>query len=311
MRSCGARETCHLYRRHGRAEALSYWGIEMVNTHKKQHTIPKSYLAAWLEPNTPHGQDPAIFRISKDSKEVRRRSPANSFTETDRYTVRLQDGTRDLTVEHFLGGIENDFQGVLDTIRLRQPLTAPERALICAFTGAMLGRSKQQGDWLLKQELEHLEQIKDLERTHNIEPVASQAKEESIKNYHAQLVVNAIQIFTPVLFMMNLTICTTDDPLGFITSDAPAVMDNPKIQGMVFYGQPGLAQKDVEITLPLTPEHLALFTHKRGDALYVPLPIFLADEANRTTYFFCQSEFISHTGQMKDAWFEERTRHPV
>ena len=87
-------------------------------------------------------------------------------------------------------------------------------------------------------------------------------------------------------------------------------MDNPKIHGRGFYGQPGLAQKDVEITLPLTPEHLALFTHKRGDALYVPLPTLFADEANRTTYFFCQSEFISRTGEMKDVWFEEREKPP-
>ena len=262
-----------------------------------------------MEPITPPEQAPAIFRISKVSKEVHRRSPANSFTETDRYTVHLLDGTRDLTVEHALGDIENEFQGVLKTIRLKKPLTPPERAQICAFAGAMLGRSKQQGDWLLKQELEHLEQIRELERTHNIEPVASQAKEEAIKNYHAQLVVNAIQIFTPALFEMNLTICTTDDPFGFITSDAPAVMYNPKIYGLGgFYGQPGLAQKDVEITLPLTPEHLALFTHKRGDALYVPLDTVFTDEANRTTYFFCESEFVSRTGEVKDVWFEERDK---
>lgn len=200
----------------------------MVNTHKKQHTIPKSYLAAWLEPNTTPGQDPAIFRISKQSKEVRRRSPANSFTETDRYTVRLQDGTRDLTVEHTLGDIESDFQGALDTIRLKQPLTVIERARICAFTAAMMGRSKQQGDWLLKQQRDHLELVKELERTHNAEPIASRELEDALKNYHAQVVVVAIESITPVLFGMNLTILTTDDPLGFITSDAPAVMYNPK-----------------------------------------------------------------------------------
>ena len=283
----------------------------MVDTHKKQHTIPKSYLAAWLEPNTPPEQEPAIFRISKESKEMHRRSPANSFTETDRYTVHLQDGTRDLTVEHALGDLENEFQGVVKTMRLKEPLTTPERAKICVFTAAMMGRSKQQGDWLLRQELEHLEQIKELERTHHLEPIASQAKEKEIKNYPAKVVVAAIESVAPILFRMNLTICITNDPFGFITSDAPAVMDNPRIYELgPFYGAPGLAQKDVEITLPLTPEHLALFTHKRGDALYVPLPTFLADEANRTRYFFCQSEFISRTGEMKDVWFEKRAKPP-
>jgi hypothetical protein len=29
-------------------------------------------------------------------------------------------------------------------------------------------------------------------------------------------------------------------------------------------------------------------------------------EANRTTYFFCESEFVSRPGEMKEVWFEER-----
>ncbi len=283
----------------------------MVKSHKKQHTIPNSYLAAWLEPITPAEQTPAIFRISKVTKEVHRRSPAKSFTETDRYTVHLQDGTRDLTVEHTLGSIENDFQGVLDTIRHKRPLTPLQRAKICTFTAAMMGRTKKQGDWLLKQRLEHLEVVKELERTHNIDPIESQALEDVLKNHHAELVVNSIETIAPALFRMNLTICTTDDPLGFITSDAPAVMDNPRIHLLPgFYQSPGLAQEHVEITLPLTPWHLALFTHKRGDTLYFPLENSWVDEANRATYFYCEDEFISRTGGMKDVWFEEREKPP-
>ena len=67
---------------------------------------------------------------------------------------------------------------------------------------------------------------------------------------------------------------------------------------------------DVEITLPLTPEHFALFTHKRGDALYLPLNTVFTDEANRTTYFFSEHEFVSRTGGMKDVWFEDREKFP-
>jgi hypothetical protein len=66
----------------------------------------------------------------------------------------------------------------------------------------------------------------------------------------------------------------------------------------------------VEITLPLTPEHFALFTHKRGDALYLRLNTVFTDEANRTTYFFSEHEFVSRTGEMKDVWFEEQDRPP-
>jgi hypothetical protein len=283
----------------------------MGETHTHQHTIPSSYSAAWLEPITPPGETPAIFRISKDSKKVQRRSPANSFTVNNHYTVRLQDGTRDLSVEHHLGSIENDFQGVLKTIRLKRPLSPLEKAKVCVFTGAMLGRSKQLADLWVRQMREQLEQVKELERIHNLEPVKSQEIEDVIKNLPAQIVVNAIQLFAPNLFRMNLTIYTTDDPVGFITSDAPAVMDNPKKHGLgMVYGQPGLADKDVEITLPLTPEHLALFTRRPDGALYIALKSSSVNEANRRTFFFCNDEFISRTGEMRMEWFEEQKMPP-
>jgi hypothetical protein len=64
----------------------------MTKTHKKQHTIPRSYLASWLEPVTPPGQTPAIHLISKEDQSVRRKASVKTFTETDRYTVRLKNG---------------------------------------------------------------------------------------------------------------------------------------------------------------------------------------------------------------------------
>src|ERR1700674_3290723 len=116
-----------------------------MSTHKKQHTIPRSYLAAWVEPVTPSGQTSAIWRISKDLSSKRRKSPEKSFTEVDRYTIHLEDGTRDLTVENSWARIENDFLDVLKAIRRRDPLSATQRSKLSIFTAAMMGRSKKQG----------------------------------------------------------------------------------------------------------------------------------------------------------------------
>jgi len=281
----------------------------MAGSHKKQHTIPRSYLAAWIEPVTPTGQTSAIYLISKDEKTVRRRSPEKSFTQTDRYTVRLKDGTRDLTVEHALGTLESDFQGVLRDIRHGERLTALQKARLSTFTAAMMGRSKQQGDWILKQQLEHLEQIKEMEKVHGAEPITSKDMEEVLRNHHAQLVVNSIQVIAPVLLRMVLTIFTTNDPTGFITSDAPAVMYNPKSHTFPpMYRSPGLLQRDVEVTLPLSPQHLALFSHHPATRLYIPMADGDVDEANRTTYFFCEKDFVSRTGEIRDAWVAERQK---
>ena len=91
----------------------------------------------------PTCSDPA--RIKND-RTVRRKSPEKTFTETDRYTVMLRDGTRHLEVENYLGDIENDFQGVIRAVRANEALTLRHRAKLATFTAAMLGRSKKQGD---------------------------------------------------------------------------------------------------------------------------------------------------------------------
>lgn len=281
----------------------------MTVGHKKQHTIPRSYLAAWIEPVTPAGQTSAIYLISKANKTVRRKSPAKSFTQTDRYTVRLKDGTRDLAVEHVLGALESDFQGVLHSIRHEEKLTMLQRAKLCTFTAAMMGRSTQQGDWLLKQQLEHLEKIRKMEKAHGAKPITSKEMEDALENHHAQLVVNSIEVIAPRLFRMMLTIFTTNDPIGFINSDAPAVMYNPKSHTFPpMYRSPGLLQRDVEVTLPLSPRHLALFSHNPAPRFYIPMTPADVDEANRTTYFFCEKEFVSRTGKVRDVWMSERQK---
>jgi hypothetical protein len=281
----------------------------MTKTHKKQHTVPRSYLSSWIEPVTPPGQTSAIRLISKADRSVRRKSPAKTFTETDRYTVFLKDGARDLTVENYLGGIESDFQGVLRALRNNQRLTIDQRAKLAAFTAAMLGRSKRKGDWMLHQRKQHVEKIREMEQAINASPNASQELEATLLNYHADLVVQMIRVAAPILFNMRLTICTTEDPMGFITSDAPAVMYNPRSYTFPpHYRSPGLYQKYIEVTLPLTPRHLALFTHTFEGGAYYALPERATNEINRTILFFAEKEIVSKTGGVKDFWFSEREK---
>jgi hypothetical protein len=197
--------------------------------HGKQHTIPRSYLASWIDPVTPTGQTGAIWRISKDRSEKWRRSPEKTFRETDRYTIRVKDGTRDLSVESTLGQTETDFQPILMNIRRRQSLTALQRAKLAIFTAAMMGRSKKQGNHWLAQWIEQVGKVKRMEGKLGSagERPLSEQLEQGLENSHANTVMNIIRAAAPVLSSMTLTILTTSDTDGFITSDAPAVMYNP------------------------------------------------------------------------------------
>jgi len=220
----------------------------------------------------------------------------------------MKDGSRDLSVENTLGQIETDFQPILMAIRRRQNLTPLQRTKLAIFTAAMMGRSKKQGDQWLGQWLEHVEKVKRMEEMFEVtEPSLSQKLEQGLENSHAELVINTIKAAAPVLSGMTLTILTTNDSDGFITSDAPAVMYNPKAHRLPpFYRSPGLLQPDVEVSLPLSPQELALYCHQPLRYLYTPISNDVLDEVNRTTYFFAQEEFISRKGNTNEKWFEER-----
>jgi len=281
----------------------------MTKTHKRQHTVPRSYLSSWIEPYTPPGQTSAIHLISKDDKAVKRKAPEKTFTENDRYTVHLKDGTRDLAVENYLGSIESDFQGVLRAVRERLPLGRLHRAKLATFTAAMLGRSKPHGDHMLNQLQSWQERLAEMEQSMGAKPSTSQDLAAYLKDYPAKYVVLTIETAAPILFSMNLTIFTTDEASGFITSDNPAVMFNPEAYKFpAQYQSPGLMQADVEVRLPLTPRHLAIYSHRTDLAPTIPLSREYLDEVNRTAWHLADQFVVSKTGEINPFWFSERAR---
>jgi hypothetical protein len=75
----------------------------------KQHWVPRSYLEAWCDPETPDDHDPYVWRFGKDDREDRRKAPHNIFAETDFYTIRMPEGGKDLTLERGLSTLESEF----------------------------------------------------------------------------------------------------------------------------------------------------------------------------------------------------------
>jgi hypothetical protein len=276
--------------------------------HKKQHVIPNCYLKAWCDPLTPTGQTPYIWRIAKDGSSKKNKAPEKSFTATDRYTITLPNGDRDLVVENTLAGLENAFVSVRQRIQRGQELNARDRATLCLFAAAMQSRTIRAGDhWRdTTQQIHSI--VSSLEQQHNIEPKTSLQTGKMVETAPQDFVMTMLEIQAPMLFTMEMSIFVTNDDLGFITSDSPCIWFNPKAHTFPpFYRSPGLAQPDIEITLPLTPHHLLFISHQKH-SFYVSVDQKVVDEANRLGLAYSTKEFVSWKGDTRPYWFESGTR---
>src|SRR5207244_1156745 len=164
----------------------------------------------------------------RDGTEKKNKSPEKSFTATDRYTIEMPNGDRNLVIENTLAGIENDFVRVLSRIRARQTLNAFDRARLCFFVAAMHTRTIAMGEhWKEFQQSIH-DQVVALEKQHNAPPVTSLETGEMVEHAHQHLIATGVVVQAPLLFQMQMSISVTNNELGFITSDTPCVWFNPE-----------------------------------------------------------------------------------
>jgi hypothetical protein len=70
-----------------------------------------------------------------------------------------------------------------------------------------------------------------------------------------------------------------------------------------FYRSPGLAQRDIEGTLLLTPHHLLLISHRKYP-LYIDVEQNAVDEGNRLRCFHGDKELVSWKGETRPYRFE-------
>jgi len=277
---------------------------------KQQHVIPNCYLKAWCDPQTPAGQTPYIWRISRDGSTKRKKSPEKSFTANDRYTVKLPTGERNLVVEDTLAGLENAFVAVRKKIENREELTAEDRATLCLFTAAMQSRTIRAGDHWRNTAQQIHDITSSLEQQYGVGPHTSKQTERMVEVAPQYFVMTMLEMQTPIYFQMQISIFVSKDEFGFITSDSPCVWFNPKAHTFPpFYRSPGLAQADIEVTLPLTPQHLLFISHKPNH-FYIDVNQAAVDEANRLTRAYCTDEFVSWRGETRPYWFEQGVMPP-
>ncbi|MDE2719285.1 DUF4238 domain-containing protein [Candidatus Palauibacter polyketidifaciens] len=292
--------------------------------HKKQHWVPRSYLAAWCDPATPEGQTPYVWRFAKDGKSSKRKAPKNIFHETDLYTISLDDGRRELAVEQGLAELESEFVRIRnDVLATAKSLEGRDHMLLCAYVAAMQARSLPHLNHWKKQFQGALARMDEMRKSMRARPPEERAARRayppassttsasyedfktSVEGPVAQWVVFAIETQLPWLIQMRLRVLTTDDDVGFITSDRPCVWFDPEAYRLPWHlRSPGLAVSTIEITLPISPTQMLLLTHGTEGGGHVPVPRWQVDELNRRTRFHADEYFVVNRNETKRVWFK-------
>jgi len=297
-----------------------------MSKHKKQHYIPRCYLKAWLDPSCPSTHEPYIWVFDKDTREGRNKSPDNVFHETDMYTIVGVDGSRDLTIEHGLSGLETEFATIRDRKLLTGlELTTEERAYLCAFIAAMHARTPRQREHIRSQwngVLNIMNSMAEGMKTASEETKRSMAKishkasattkregmtheqvKELVENPIENSIFPMIRAETPHLLALNLAIFTTQSSPGFITSDYPVVWFDPQAyKRPPMYRAPALMYETIEITIPITPNH-CIVLNRQGRTGYVDIPDEAVFQMNRRTIHYAAEQFIVNQDTYDENWF--------
>ncbi|MGM0652618.1 MAG: DUF4238 domain-containing protein, partial [Bacillota bacterium] len=248
----------------------------------------------------------------------------NIFHETDMYTIERKDGVRILTLEHGLSGLESKFSKMREKLLRKQILAEEERLVILAFIAATFSRTKQQRnhlkdqwgeladlgqgmkDGILKASPEHREKMASVGRlTSDGKKGLSLSEVKEIANQPMQkMLYISIKVQLELFLPMNLSFLLTENSPGFITSDAPCVWFDPEAyKKPAFYRLPGVADRNIEITLPLSPNIMALLSWRSCDT-YINLDGKDVDNLNRRTRVHADEYIVVNCNYVNETWFD-------
>lgn len=243
---------------------------------KKQRIVPRCYLNAWVDPETPLDQTPYVHMFDLHGGNARRKSPAKILRMPDLYTI-FRGGERDLRIERAFSQWEGDFVRVRGIFEDGQFGTGEDAADLYAFVGAMLARPPHRINFMKDQWASIGESMREMRASLNpaIPPIRSLSSDgpsmnlaqvqEMADNPMGTWFPDTVAAYVETLsttFGCDVLVNETPDH-SFLTSDAPAVIHhrpsaNPRSPRM----PRGLASPGCEITLPLSPRLALLFRHQ-------------------------------------------------
>ncbi len=142
-----------------------------------------------------------------------------------------------------------------------------------------------------------------LEKEHNLNPKESNNLKETKQEIHKKSVFQNLEEITNIFLNMGLAFLCAEKNVKFLTSDDPCNLFNPDLQWQKFYG-PGLAQKNIQVTMPLSPQILLCFswTNLRG---YISWNKKLVEDSNRMLVGHCYKYFISSESKIRRMWYRK------
>jgi hypothetical protein len=275
----------------------------MARQHKGQHKVPRTYLEAFTNAD-------GRFWVANDQLKIYPAKPHNVLTERDFYTVRFPSGGGTLLIEtEFLGGIESAYAEIYRTkLKDQKALTEHEKGVMAIFVASMLERSPRRREAMqqffdevtsktgaMQAAVDAMTPEERAEFGKRQPPVSEESHKNSIPasefvrlgkdvpSLHSSEIPRMVAFTAPILFDMKWGFMPRESSTGdpFITSDSPAVLVNPSIPYDSFWG-PGLGQKDVEITIPLSPDLALLIGWQiEYDLMYIPVATETVSELNR------------------------------
>ncbi|OGY49288.1 MAG: hypothetical protein A3D39_00470 [Candidatus Buchananbacteria bacterium RIFCSPHIGHO2_02_FULL_39_17] len=273
----------------------------MARPNKKQHKIPRTYLQAFSN------QDGLVW-VGDERLKIFQQKPSNILTENDYYTIRFPTGGGTLEIEtKLLNGIEGSYSDIYrQKIRNIRVLNLEEKAKMAIFVASMMERQSMLRDALtdfinrLEKRIKHMQNLPNSVKK-QMANFTIPSKEKGVPakdllklgkdvgSLHSSLIPKLLPDLATIIFNMKWGfVLRNKQSYPFITSDNPCVMMNPATE--IRYGKgtigsaPGLIQKDVEITLPLSSD-IALICGwlLETDCLYTPIDKKLVDNINFRT----------------------------
>ncbi|MBL8643706.1 MAG: DUF4238 domain-containing protein [Rhodospirillaceae bacterium] len=295
---------------------------------KRQHWVAESYLRAWCDKKALN-LTPYVWRVSKDGQTIKPKSPKKTFCENELYTLKKSDGTRDLKLESLLAFIEHEFAIIRQQkIYPSAALTADDVGIVKWFMAAQQCRTPQFRDHWSKQlgkaadfgrEMTAKIAAMSPEERKNLSKISAPSEgrgiplDEMIKAAERPLLTIApitMQTLFTIFDRMNLSIFHVEDDVGFITSDAPCVSFDVEWYKAPVMLRRGVALRSptVEVSMPLSPAHIAVISHRADYPGITKVPDSLKDtfldEYNRRTRFHCHKEFVVNSKVIKGIWFD-------
>jgi len=266
-----------------------------------QHFVPACYLREFVDP-----KDGFLWIFSKDGKKIRRQKPEKTFRSNHLYTIKIS-GQKDYSIEQNLSSIEGQYAGIFkNKIKKKLPLLDYEHIILCIFVAAQLQRTlrmKKHQENFVQQIIDKGEQMA---KAHNV--IFKQKEEWELykKDIHKLQLVEGLPFLSNILSQMNIAfICSSNlKSHWFITSDEPCTLFNQDLQWQRFDG-PGFGQKNIQLTMPLSPEITVLFCWVNYKGYSYANNNMIEEMLNRMTRGHCYKEFVSPFNKKKNIWFRK------